>query len=529
VAFVALAPAVVAAVVFAGTLWNGLVYDDPLALARAAEPAASLAFQRFGLTYLTIHAERLVWNGWAPGFHLGNVLLHAAASALAGVLALRLTGRPWLACACGLLFAVHPAHAEAVASIENRKELLAMIFVAASALFHLAAPRPATVAATLAAWALALHAKEVAAVGLALVLPAADLLVRRLPLAAVARRAAPFVALAAVATVAYGGNVLAQLAPAAVEKATSGAAGSWPEALAITAAALPRVLWLLAFPATLSADHPVPAPTPGAVLAGVALAAAVVGAVVLSARRAPVAAFALAWTLGMYLPLANAIPLGPHWVAERYVYVPSFGVCLLGALALGRLRPRAPAAAAAVLAALVLAGALRSAVRVRDWRDPLSLWQSALRAVPEGTGRIHAELGLALSAAGRTEEAILHFRRSIARGPEKADTQSNLGFELLKLGRAEEAIPHFARAVDIWPENPVFHYNLGSALLRAGRYPEALVALRRAAGDDLWRTASPAVGAALAARGLTEADFRASLAQWLAENGAKIEALRDAR
>ena len=37
--FVALAPALVAALVFAGTLENGLVYDDPMALARAAEPA----------------------------------------------------------------------------------------------------------------------------------------------------------------------------------------------------------------------------------------------------------------------------------------------------------------------------------------------------------------------------------------------------------------------------------------------------------------------------------------------------------
>jgi tetratricopeptide (TPR) repeat protein len=204
--------------------------------------------------------------------------------------------------------------------------------------------------------------------------------------------------------------------------------------------------------------------------------------------------------------------------------VPSFGVCLLAALGLGALRVRANVAATALLGTLVLAGGVRAAVRVPEWRDPMSLWHSALRAVPEGTGRIHGELGLALSAAGRSEEAITHFRLSLARGPEKADTLNNLGFELLKLGRNAEAVPYFVRALEIWPENPVFVYNLGSAYLRAGRYPEALAMLRRANSDELWRTASPAVGAALASRGLTEAEFRATIAQWLVENAAKIEA-----
>jgi tetratricopeptide (TPR) repeat protein len=161
--------------------------------------------------------------------------------------------------------------------------------------------------------------------------------------------------------------------------------------------------------------------------------------------------------------------------------------------------------------------------RVPDWHDPLSLWESALRAVPEGSGRIHAELGLAYSRADRSQEAIEQFRRSIERGPEKADTQSNLGLELFKVGQIDASIPHFERAIEIWPENPIFHYNLGTAFLRSGRYAAALAELRIAGGDELWRRMDPSVGAALAARGLNERDFRASIAQWIAENASKIE------
>jgi len=528
VLFVVLAPAVVAALVFAGTLWNGLVYDDPLALARAAAPAATLVLRRFGLTYLTIHAEQLVWQGWAPGLHLGNVLLHAAASSLAGALTLRLGARPWAACAAGLLFAVHPVHAEAVASIENRKEILAMILVAASVLLYLAPRAWATIAA-LAAWALAMHAKEVAAVGLALVLPLADVLIRRLPPARAARRLVPVAALGLVATALYGGNVLAQLAPDAVRKATSGAATSLGDSLLVTAASLPSVVRLLVLPKTLSADYPPPRPDgllDARVLAGLGLAAAALAAVALAARRAPLAAFGVAWIVAMYLPLANLVPLGPHFIAERYLYVPSFGACLLAALGLDAIRRRAPAAALAILALLVVAGALRSMARVPEWHDSLSLWESALRAVPEGSSNIHSELGLALSVAGRKEEAIEQMRRSLASGPEKADTLSNLGIELMNLGRNEEAIPYFVRALDIWPNNPVFHYNLGSAHLRAGHLDDALRELRIAASDEAWRSADPAFGAALAARGLTEQEFRRTIEQWLAENAAKIEARR---
>jgi tetratricopeptide (TPR) repeat protein len=164
--------------------------------------------------------------------------------------------------------------------------------------------------------------------------------------------------------------------------------------------------------------------------------------------------------------------------------------------------------------------------RVPEWHDSVSLWESALRAVPEGSSNIHSELGLALSVAGRKEEAIEQMRRSLASGPEKADTLSNLGTELMNLGRNEEAIPYFVRALEIWPNNPVFHYNLGSAYLRAGRLDDALRELRIAASDETWQSADPAFGAALAARGLTEQEFRRSIEQWLAENAAKIEALR---
>ena len=102
----------------------------------------SLLPGRYGLTIASVHLDHLLWSGWVPGFHLTNVLLHAVATALVTAMALTLGAGRAAALWCGLLFAVHPVHVEAVASVENRKEILAAIFAATDRAAQ--APRPST-------------------------------------------------------------------------------------------------------------------------------------------------------------------------------------------------------------------------------------------------------------------------------------------------------------------------------------------------------------------------------------------------
>jgi hypothetical protein len=86
-------PALLAAAVYVGTLANGLVYDDPLAMARGHESLGDLIGRRNGLTYLTVSLDHRLWGAWIPGFHLTNVFLHALASALVALCARMLGGR----------------------------------------------------------------------------------------------------------------------------------------------------------------------------------------------------------------------------------------------------------------------------------------------------------------------------------------------------------------------------------------------------------------------------------------------------
>src|SRR5207237_1423277 len=89
-----------------------------------------------------------------------NVLLHAAAAAGVAELARRLAGAR-VAIIAGLLFAAHPVHVEAVASIAGRAELLCTAaMLAAMMLFVGRAMTWARVAAITACMAIAVLSKE---------------------------------------------------------------------------------------------------------------------------------------------------------------------------------------------------------------------------------------------------------------------------------------------------------------------------------------------------------------------------------
>ena len=80
------------------------------------------------LTVLTFRLNYAL-GGLSPfGYHLGNVLLHAVVTAVYTICARLLLRRRTPAIVAGLLFASHPIHAEAVAGVVGRADVLACLF-----------------------------------------------------------------------------------------------------------------------------------------------------------------------------------------------------------------------------------------------------------------------------------------------------------------------------------------------------------------------------------------------------------------
>ncbi|MBX7245441.1 MAG: hypothetical protein K1X53_08075 [Candidatus Sumerlaeaceae bacterium] len=116
------------------------------------------------VTYTLFYLQNLVWGSANPvGWHLVNVLFHAANTVLAWQLLkrLRIPGA-WLAAA---LFAVHPVHVDSVAWIIELKDVLSAFFCLVAAMLYLHYSdfgRRLACGGALAAFALALMSKSVA-------------------------------------------------------------------------------------------------------------------------------------------------------------------------------------------------------------------------------------------------------------------------------------------------------------------------------------------------------------------------------
>jgi hypothetical protein len=152
-------------------------------------------------------------------------------------------------------------------------------------------------------------------------------------------------------------------------------------------AALGDVLRLLVLPATLRVDYSPAERTivrtmlDGRFALGLLCLAAWWGLLVLAWRKGrKIEAFGLGWIAIAYLPISNVLFSTGVLLAERTLYLPSVGMALAAGAALARLPE---SRLRLIIPILVLAGGIRSGVRVPVWHDDFAVTQSILEDSPE--------------------------------------------------------------------------------------------------------------------------------------------------
>ncbi len=432
--------------------------------------------------------------GLAPlGYHLVNLLLHAGVTAATFrlALALLLGSVPTNAAAMvgaslgALVFAVHPIHVEAVAWVASLPELTFSLCCLLAFLFRLSRSTAPSAwsreTPSLLLFCIAILAKETG-----LILPALfavyDALFRRLSVREWVRTYLPYAAV----TVAYGFlrfHALHGLLPRTHAGAPVTGAGTLQLPFLFAG-----YLRLLVWPTDLNAFRTVAAPPsfPGSAWLTVLSVLACVGLVaVFLRRRDPVASLALAWLALPLLPALIAVMLGHNVLADRYLYLPSVGVALIVALLISRLWERRWLRWVPIgfVAAWISLGAYGTVTRNRVWRNELALWTDTVKKSPHA-GVVQDGLGGALLAAGRVDEAMVHFRLAEGLDPKLPNFRLNLGLAYVKKGWIEQALAKFLEALQIWPDYPKAHYSAGLAYAQLGQLDAAIAHLQDAA--RLW-------------------------------------------
>jgi tetratricopeptide (TPR) repeat protein len=102
------------------------------------------------------------------------------------------------------------------------------------------------------------------------------------------------------------------------------------------------------------------------------------------------------------------------------------------------------------------------------------------RAIALGSTDAYGSRADALVALGRLAEAVESFDHALARDSGSVTDWCNRGATLIDLGRASEAAESFARALALAPDFAEAHYNHGNALAQLDRHAEAIASYERA-------------------------------------------------
>lgn len=519
----ALAAAFVAGVVYLGALGNQWALDDHALIERnpavhSLAGAVGAAFSPYWpseehaagglyrpLVILTYAVDWAISGGAPWWFHLGNILLHGAATALVVAVALAWLS-PVAACAAGLVFAVHPVHVEAVANVVGRAELLAAVGLLGAVLAarryrstEHAGRRRVWFVLVLAATAMALLSKEHAV--MAMVLLAVDHMLdggaarrrdgewvyaARRPAVPPSRRpiGAPLYLAITSLTVAWlflwraiTGGVLESGAAMGLANLSLG------ERLATAIPVQLEVVRLLVWPAELAADYSpqtIPVRSQWRVVATLALATSValLWLAVALRRAAPAVSFGILAAAATYLPTANLLFASGVFLAERNLYLAVLAPSLAVGWGVARAAEQGKGrVAGALLAAILVLGGAGTAARVPFWRDSRTVVIEGALQQPENY-RTRAALARALELSGDTARAVAEYAASgeifegYAAGPAVA---AHLA---LRSGRPILARDLVARAHARNPDDTAIIAVLVDVLLALGRADSALTVTR---------------------------------------------------
>jgi len=474
---------------------------------------------------------------WPQGWHLVSLFLHILCASAVFFLISQMSGRSSVGLFVGLLFAVHPVHAESVSWVSGMTDPLFGVFFLTSFYLYLKSRSrsegPGTdrraFAWSVAMYVCAMFAKETALSLTILIFgyEFIDLQGRMLGrMIEAAKRALPYAAIALIYLIPRY-LVLGEMMwknPQSPDRPLSYTVFTLPS---VICRYIGHLIWPVGLSVTYDTHFVTTASSPEFWLPAGGLLLASIALLIIRERISKKVWHGL---LLIFVPLLPVLTLGQvsqeeYLVFDHYLYLSVVGLGYLiitGIFQIGRLIEKktgkdaiaveSPSLITAVVAVLVVVATFGTMRENRLWADSYTLWSNVTQArplywkayynvglallktnrfdearavldrattlKPDEPAPIDA-LGRAQDGLGQTSNAIASFKRAIETDPEMFESYSHLGQVYFKGGQYALAEKNFAAALKIRPGASAARYNLGLCYGREGRYVDASIELER--------------------------------------------------
>jgi tetratricopeptide (TPR) repeat protein len=222
---------------------------------------------------------------------------------------------------------------------------------------------------------------------------------------------------------------------------------------------------------------------------GILCGMALVGITIFSIRlirKLPYFTVGWFWYVGTLIPVIGVVQVGRHAMADRYAYIPLIGVFIILSwgvpelISKWRFKGNVLSISAAIIIPILL---VTTWGQVNHWKNSITLFKHTIEVTDKkhpNLAIIHNNLGTALFAGGKNEEAISQYMKAINLKSNHTLAHYNLGIALFADGKTEKAISHYNMAIKLNPDFTNAHYNLGVVLLQKGEIKEAAHYFREA-------------------------------------------------
>ena len=470
-------------------------------------------------TSLIIYA--LVWE-FSPdspqSYHFINVLLYAITCVILFLLLCKIFNKQNLILpfVCSLLYAAHPIHTEVVNNIKSLDEILCFLFAIISIWLFM------KYISTMSKWSfilggvsffLSLVSKETG-ISFLLIIPLAIFF-----FADYSKKSITQILILLVATTALWlifRTIIFKDLHQNITTATSAlnntlyAAPDFASKYATAFYILLRYIGLLIFPHPLTSDYnyaqiKIQTFSDPVSLLGILFYAAIGAYLIFNFRKKSIIVFGILFYLLSLAPVSNIFFLGGSSMAERFMYIPSFGFCLVITYLLiqftktENVKPSYPPLTKffssgktlfLFAVAIAILYSIKTFSRNKDWKDTLTIYSRDIQ-VSKNSATANQLLGnslilqVATSPIQKDQQdtfalAKTYLKRALEIAPAFFYASSNLGYIYLIENKIDSAYLYLKEGLKNGPNDVQLNYYFGSTLLRLGKFDEAINVLRHA-------------------------------------------------